>query len=162
MDRLGVADQTRPNAEELGFIPKEVLTGDRLFNEVTADPDVRPFFLREDPSLPDTLYELALALLACQERMEVQAEQRVFMQSARAETLLTPLLFGMDRDLSIQMNDGANPGRRVPVLTVLREKLRPYRELTDTVVCSILRDCSDAHPHIDRLREAARTTAAAA
>lgn len=154
----------RPNisGEQLGLVEPEPLVGDRLLNAIAADPEVFAAYRAEDASLPETTYALARARLDAQERRRIQPEQRVFLHSGTVESILTPLLFNMMGDLTVEQKEGANPGEKIPVLTILREKLRPYGALAEMVLCSILRDYPHPVEHLDRLREAARATAAAA
>jgi hypothetical protein len=144
------------SAQELGLIKPEMLTGDALLNAASADPAVRPFFIREDRYLPDTVYELARARFECQERMGIPLEQRVVLSSGEVEDLLMPLIFDMKNDLTVMNRYN---GHRVPVLECLREKFRHYRELSDFVVISALRDFRHDHPEIGRLRAAAKAMA---
>jgi hypothetical protein len=150
------------SAEQLGLLEPEALVGDRLLNEISCDADVRAAFRAEDVSLPETTYRLARAQIDAMKRRGIPEREYVFMHSGVAETLLTPVLSSMRDDLTVIQQEGANPGEKIPVLTILRQKLKPYGELRDLVLCSILRDYAVTFPHLDRLREAARATAAAA
>ena len=138
------------NAEALGLVEPEALTGDRILAQIATDPQVRAAADRVDPSLCETVYNLAVARLAAQERMGIPAEKRVVLFSGQAEDLLMAPLMRMGR------------GEEAAVLAALRRQLRHYRELTDFILMSALRDYPHASPQIDGLRAAARATAASA
>src|SRR5258706_576408 len=138
------------NAEALGLVEPEALTGDRILAKIATDPQVRAAADRADPSLPETIHALAVARLAAQDRMGIPVGKRVVMFSGEAETLLMAPLMKMGR------------GEEAAVLAALRRQLRQYGELADFILMSALRDYPHCSPQIDGLRAAARATAASA
>jgi hypothetical protein len=74
--------------------------------------------------------------------------------------LLNPILFDMRSDLTVVIKEGEDPGKEIPAVSLLRENLRPYGELADTVLRSILRDYPHEVEHLDRLRAAVAAPAA--
>jgi hypothetical protein len=152
------------SGEHLGLIQPEPLLGDRLLNAIASDPEVFAAFRAEDASLPETSAALAHARNAAQERRGIPSAERVFLHSGAIEGMLTPILLGMamDDDLMICLKQGKNPGEKIPVLSLLRERLQQYGPLRDVVLQAALRDYPHQHPHLDRLREAAQAAAAAA
>jgi hypothetical protein len=150
------------SADSLGLVEHLPLVGDRLLNEIASDPEVRAAYVREDIDLPDTIYALAKARLAAQERLGIAPEDRAFLYSTEVETLLTPVLSDMMADLTVCEKKGSNPGQKLPVLAVLRGLLKPYRELGRAVLLQALRDYPHERPYLDRLCEAAKAMAPAA
>jgi hypothetical protein len=148
------------SAEELGLIEPEPLTGDRILNLIAAEPEVHAALIRLDGDLPDTVYRVAAARLRAQERLGIPADKRVLLYSSEAETLLTPPLMKVASDLMAAESEGSDC--RIPLVELLRRQLRAYRELADFALMSALREYGHAHPHIERLREAARALAATA
>src|SRR5712675_1598039 len=136
------------NAEALGLVEPEALTGDRILAEIAIDPQVRIAADRADPSLCETMHALAIARLAAQDRMGIPSDKRVVLFSGQIEDLLMAPLMKMGR------------GEEAAVLAALRRQLRHYRELADFVLMSALRDYPHCSPQIDGLRAAARATAA--
>jgi len=136
------------NAEAIGLVEPEPLTGDRILGQIATDPQVRAAADRADPSLPETVYALAVARIAAQERIGIPAEKRVVLFSGQVEDLLMAPVMKMGR------------GEEAAVLAALRLQLRHYRELTDFVLMSALREYAHGSPQIDALRAAARATAA--
>jgi hypothetical protein len=132
------------SAEALGLVEPEPLTGDRILAEIATDPQVRAAADRVDPSLPETIYALAVARIAAQERMGIPADKRVVLFSGQVEDLLMAPVMKMGR------------GGEAAVLAALRQQLRHYRELADFVLMSALRDYAHCSPQVDGLRAAAR------
>jgi hypothetical protein len=138
------------SAEALGLVEPEPLTGDRILAQIATDPQVRAAADRADPSLPETIYALAVARIAAQDRMGIPADKRAVLFSGQIEDLLMAPVMKLGR------------GGEAAVLAALRLQLRHYRELTDFVLMSALRDYPHRSPQIDGLRAAARATAASA
>jgi hypothetical protein len=138
------------NAEALGLVEPEALTGDRILAEIATDPQVRAAADRADPSLCETMHALAIARLAAQDRMGIPGDKRVVLFSGQIEDLLMAPVLKMGR------------GDEAAVLAALRRQLRHFGELADFVLMSALRDYPHASPQIDGLRAAARATAASA
>lgn len=151
------------SAEQLGMVEPIPLVGDALLNAILADDAAAAAAYRaEDAGIPESSYRLASALLAAYERRGTPPEQWIFMRSGQAEDFLGAILLGMEDDLTfIDRSEGAG-GRRIPVLAELRRRLKRYRELADTVLGSLLDHYSHPHPLLEKLRESARATAAAA
>jgi hypothetical protein len=138
------------NAEDLGLVEPEALTGDRILAQIATDQQVRAAADRADPSLPETIYALAVARIAAQERMGIPADKRVVLFSGQVEDLLMAPVMKLGR------------GGEAAVLAALRRQLRHFGELGEFVLISALRDYPHASPQIDGLRAAARATAASA
>jgi hypothetical protein len=143
------------NAQQVGLVAPEPLLGDRLLNAIANDVAVRAAFKAEDAALPETTFRLADARLLAQERLGIRPDQRSFLYSGEIEGLLNPILFDLRSDLTVVVKEGEDPGAKISVLALLRERLRPYGDLADTVLRSILRDYPHEVEHLDRLREAA-------
>jgi hypothetical protein len=139
------------DAESLGLIEPEPLTSNGIIAMVADDPEVKEANRREDPALPETVYALAVARLAAQERRGVPASQRAVIYVSHIEDMLAVPLSRVDFDAQV-------------TLALLRRQLSlRYGGLTDFVLGTIFRDYPhDNHPNFKRLREAARETAATA
>jgi hypothetical protein len=136
------------SAEELALIEPEPLTGDRILGMIRDDPDVREAFQREDPAFAETIYALAKARLAAQERLGIPVDRRVVMFSSEIDNMLTPYLMR------------AGKGDSAAILAILRRRLQHYRELAEFVLTSALREYSHSFPHLESLREAAKASSA--
>jgi hypothetical protein len=139
------------DAESLGLIEPEPLTSNGIIAMVANDPEVREANRREDPEIPETVYALAVARLAAQERLGIPASQRAVIYVSHIEDMLAVPLSRVNFDAQV-------------TLALLRRQLSlRYGGLTDFVLSTIFRDYPhDQHPNFKRLREAARETAATA
>jgi hypothetical protein len=138
------------NAEARGLVDPEPLTGDRILGMVATDEVVHEANKVADPSIPESIYALAAARLAAQERRGIPEDKRVVMFSSEAENLLTGPLMRMGR------------GDETATLALLRRQLRAYGPLADFALTSALRDFGHAFPYLENLREAAKAQPASA
>jgi len=134
------------SAEEFGLVEPEPLVGDAILGAIANDPEVHAAFVREDPALPETAYELARQRLLAQERLGIPPENRVVLFSGQVEGLLT---FPLTR----------SPFDPDAALALLRRQLRPYREFAEVVLQQALRDFPVRYVTLEQLREAARASA---
>jgi hypothetical protein len=139
------------DAESLGLIEPEPLTSNGIIAMVANDPEVREANRREDPEIPETVYALAVARLAAQERLGIPASQRAVIYTNYIEDMLAVPLSRLNFDAQA-------------TLALLRRQLSlRYGGLTDFVLSTLFRDYPhDQHPNFKRLLEAARETAATA
>jgi hypothetical protein len=135
--------------EQLGLVETLPLVGDQILLAIRDDDAVKQAFIKEDPSFPTTIYDLAVARLAAQERIGIPADKRVVMFSSTIDEMLTPYLMRAGR------NDSA------AILDILRRKLRAsYGPLAEFALQSALREYDQPFPHLEALREAAKAPAA--
>jgi hypothetical protein len=136
------------DGESLGLIEPEPLTSNGIIAMVANDPEVREANRREDPEIPETVYALAAARLAAQERVGIPPSQRAVMYS---DSIVDFLAFPLTR----------TPFDVQATLAFLRRQLcMQYRELGEFVLGTMLRDYPHPNNRIELLRVAARATTA--